>query len=315
MTINIRTLRFLALPMAFALMAGNAQAQIATTDEVTEMTFVPKCMSSNVQAKLVTLCPEGENENAKLNVTVYSPDFEQEKTFSIKARVTSTGNDGTTYEDIYDSWWTAVNSFHFYNLDEDQYYSSEDLFVTQTLFNDDDKYEYVRSKFKAVAAENGGTEYATVGFEVVQDDGTVVLSIDYEESEDYDTWWFIVKLNGEMYWFTVQSYYHRGRYSYCIYKIDKTASSVKKVKTLSGIKIAPRVVGKSHPVNIAFSHEAGEGTTVVVTALDGKVVAKRNVDAGETSIDISTARMTSGLYNFTVFSKGKVVENGKVIVK
>jgi len=100
-----------------------------------------------------------------------------------------------------------------------------------------------------------------------------------------------------------------------VYKLDKTTNIVKKVETSNDIRISPRFVSKSVPVNITFKEAINAEATIVVTSLDGKVVAKRRVGAGETSVYISTEGMAAGLYNFTVFSKGRVVEDGKVIVK
>lgn len=316
MIINIKTLKYLLLSMAFVLMAGRAQAQIAKMETGKHyLSFIPKSLSYDGQARLVTTNLEGSGASQKLTFTVFNPDFEQEKVISYNARITSTGSDGTSFEELDYNLTDAVAALRVFNLEEDGYYDSEDLYITQTLFNNDEKYEYVRTLRKESVGENGETVYKDCGFEVVQDDGTVVLTFDVGETDLY--WWLdVVLMNGQTYLLLqANDDAQRDTYLVHIYKLDKSSNSVKKAKTVDGIRISPRLVSKSQPVNIAFKQAASAGTSVVVTSLDGKVVARRTVNAGDTSIDISTTRMATGLYNFTVFAKGKVVENGKVIVK
>lgn len=54
-------------------------------------------MSSDGQVRLVTKSTEGSDGTAKVNITVYGSDFEQEKVISNDVRITSTGNTRTRY--------------------------------------------------------------------------------------------------------------------------------------------------------------------------------------------------------------------------
>jgi len=251
-------------------------------------------------------------------------------------------NDSWTY---YESANGLIRSFVLHDLDEDKGYNKSDqLIVTQSLFNDDSKYEYIRTLRKAGVAESGElntststsseesptqtetldkTVYGVCGYEVVSEDGSVVFTIEiddedvtyYTEGSDSENI-MVVKMNGELYFIvTTKSYSSSKSNKMLVYKLDKTTNSVKKVKTSNDIRILPRIVNNPQPVSITFKEAVNTDVNVVVTALDGKIVTKRNVRAGETSVDISTAGLATGLYNFTVLSKGRVVENGKVIVK
>lgn len=435
-----------------ALIAGRGQAQTALVEYDYDgmYQFIPKSMSSDGQVRLVTKSTEGSNGTAKVNITVYGSDFEQEKVISNNVRITSTGNTRTRYAtraviteadstditsdieervspddmdgsvteddlmsyysyygegisktadgyyystqygnkfygesvfrerypyyfvklaggkayrvsvrtytpDFTDSQWTSdswtyyeddmVCAFYLHDLDGDnEYATSKPLIVTQSLFNDDDKYEYVRTLRKAGATgtDGGGntyvvygevspietevtdkTVYGICGYEVVSEDGTVVFTIEIDDddvtyytgsSDNVNT--MVVKMNGELYFIvTTNSYSSSEKNKLLVYKLDKATNGVKKIETSNDINISPRIVSKSQPVNITFSQAASAESSVLVTSLDGKIMAKRRVNAGEKSISINTARMATGLYNFTVLCKGKVVENGKVIVK
>lgn len=270
----------------------------------------------------------------QVTVTRYVPDFTDSQWQS---------SSWTYYENVDD----IVCSFRLHDLDEDKGYTqSESLILTQSLFNDDDKYEYIRTLRKEGASGGGSSSvvdvtpsdneqspietetidesnYGIGGYEIVAEDGTVVFTIEiddkdvhyYAEGAENDNV-MVVKMNGELYFIvTTTSYSSSNTNKMLIYKLDKKTSSAKKLVTSNDIIISPRVVSKSQPVNISFKKAISADSNVIVTSLDGKVMAKRTVKAGETSVDISTSGMAAGLYNFTVINKGKVVENGKVIVK
>lgn len=54
---------------------------------------------------------------------------------------------------------------------------------------------------------------------------------------------------------------------------------------------------------------------VTVTSMDGRVIERTSIPAGERNIQIGTSRMTSGIYNLTIFANGQRIENCKIIVK
>jgi len=154
----------------------------------------------------------------RVNVRKYVPDFTGSQW---------TSNSWTDYENATD----MVRSFVLHDLDGDKGYSvSEPLIVTQSLFNDDSKYEYVRTLRKAGAKGGGGTItdnpstneespiqtktldetiYGVCGYEVVSEDGSVLFTIEiddddvtyYTEGSDSENI-MVVKMNGELYFIT-----------------------------------------------------------------------------------------------------------------
>lgn len=260
----------------------------------------------------------------EIHVMKYTPDF---------TNAEWTSSSWTDYE------YDMVRTFRLLDLDEDKNYSqSRSMILTQGLFNDDDKYEYIRTMRKAGGTGDDESSYVNVegypsqtvyiddvtygicGYEVVNEDGDVVftINVDDEDIEYYtedDEAIEILKMNGEVYFVISTEYYTVDNSKLLIYKLDKSSNSVKKITTANDILISPKFVGQRQPVSIDFSQPTSTPASVVVTSLDGKMVGRYNVKAGETSVKISTTAMASGLYNFTVYGKGGVLENGKVVVK
>ncbi len=52
-----------------------------------------------------------------------------------------------------------------------------------------------------------------------------------------------------------------------------------------------------------------------ITCVNGKLIERRTIPAGENTFKVNAAMMRSGMYNFTLQKKGEFVDNSKVIVK
>lgn len=440
----------LALALAFAPLATEAQTAMVEYKYNGMYQFMPQSMSADGEVRLVTKSIEGSKGTARVNLTIYGSNFEEEKVISNPVRVTSTGNtrtksatraiisqadttditnqieniatpddkdekvtaedlmtyanymgsdlattadgyyydkrysyrfygdtvfgerypyqfvtlkDGRAYSiyvikytpDFTDAQWTTsswtdyesdmVRTFRLHNLDEDEGYSqSQSLILTQSLFNDDDKYEYIRTMRKAGASGSDGyssvspdtgetppqqtevtdnVSYGICGYEVVNEDGIVVYTI---AIDDEDVTYFtegssnenimVVKMNGELYFIvTTESNSTSKMNKLLVYKLDKETSSAKRIVTSKDILISPTFVKDSQPVTITFKQPTSSRVCVTVTSLEGRVVAKRVVEAGTAAVDISTSGMAKGMYNFSVWGQGHVLENGKVLVR
>ncbi len=58
-----------------------------------------------------------------------------------------------------------------------------------------------------------------------------------------------------------------------------------------------------------------ETSSLVITDSNGRAIARRRVEAGQTNVPVTTDRMGSGVYNITLTEKGQKVENARIIVK
>ena len=97
--------------------------------------------------------------------------------------------------------------------------------------------------------------------------------------------------------------------------IDSQANAIQAV-SVDFVKIFPRMAGRGESITVETSSDAaGQRREVVVTAMDGRIVSRVAVPAGETVTRISTSRMAGGVYNFTVYAGGKKIENGKIVIR
>lgn len=201
--------------------------------------------------------------------------------------------------------------------------------LTQTLFNDDDKFEYLYETWESAPADtieydrdNDGeidsivvnNKFVYTGIELRQEDGTVLFRHDYSEDPEYGTSdCFMIDL-GEKVYLVLGT----GNFESVFYSIDKSTSSVSKVKSLPGMLRAYPNPARSGEVLTMDLPEAGAADArrdVRVTSMDGRTMMRQQVGRGERQVQIPLRRMPAGVYNFTLTENGRVVENSRIVVK
>ena len=213
--------------------------------------------------------------------------------------------------------------------------------VSQTLFNSDEGFEYILPKYKLSANGNVGGSYvingggdteqittqrsvviseqkelALAGFQVLSEDGNVVSDItfdgDFEGSIDLDCA-FVITIGNTTY--LAFDGYSNGQSSTIFYKIDRSTSSIQKVKTApSTMKLTPTVVNSGSTINVNFGDDNVKGSDLVVVSASGAAVQTYHVPAGQTSAQIQ-ANTSAGMYCISRLQKNKVAETKKIIVK
>ena len=213
--------------------------------------------------------------------------------------------------------------------------------VSQTLFNSDEGFEYILPKYKLSANGNVGGSYvingggdteqittqrsvviseqkelALAGFQVLSEDGNVVSDItfdgDFEGSIDLDCA-FVITIGNTTY--LAFDGYSNGQSSTIFYKIDRSTSSIQKVKTApSTMKLTPTVVNSGSTINVNFGDDNAKGSDLVVVSASGAAVQTYHVPAGQTSAQIQ-ANTSAGMYCISRLQKNKAAETKKIIVK
>ena len=213
--------------------------------------------------------------------------------------------------------------------------------VSQTLFNSDEGFEYILPKYKLSANGNVGGSYvingggdteqittqrsvviseqkelALAGFQVLSEDGNVVSDItfdgDFEGSIDLDCA-FVITIGNTTY--LAFDGYSNGQSSTIFYKIDRSTSSIQKVKTApSTMKLTPTVVNSGSTINVNFGDDNVKGSDLVVVSASGAAVQTYHVPAGQTSAQIQ-ANSSAGMYCISRLQKNKIAETKKFIVK
>lgn len=213
--------------------------------------------------------------------------------------------------------------------------------VSQTLFNSDEGFEYILPKYKLSANGNVGGSYvingggdteqittqrsvviseqkelALAGFQVLSEDGNVVSDItfdgDFEGSIDLDCA-FVITIGNTTY--LAFDGYSNGQSSTIFYKIDRSTSSIQKVKMApSTMKLTPTVVNSGSTINVNFGDDNVKGSDLVVVSASGAAVQTYHVPAGQTSAQIQ-ANTSAGMYCISRLQKNKAAETKKIIVK
>ena len=204
--------------------------------------------------------------------------------------------------------------------------------ITQTLFNDDDKYEFllpVMEVFERSSYSSSSdvliTEYRpkAVGYKVFSEDGKMLheLIINAEKDEElyFDAY---VSTLGNKNYLIVESYRDVAGEGYTdevtrFYEIKKDGTGIQKVREMRGsMNIRPTVANRDEQITITLNDDNNSAAReLIITGVNGQLVERRTIPAGENSVKVSAAMMRSGMYNFTLQKKGEIVDNGKVIVK
>lgn len=224
---------------------------------------------------------------------------------------------------------------------------------SQTFFNDDEAFEYVR--FKAEVAEGGESSFNPVtddpqspeaylfgitntdrdgdgeidykrtlygvhytGLEVVNENNQVLYTFPMpDNAEGKPTVEFFKSDNSILAQVNYNWHNDQGRYVQTVrfYRIDKSAGSVAKViKEENHITARPNPASKGKPVVVDLPSSASE-RTVRVTSLNGSTVMSLKIEANTTQIPVPTENLTSGTYLITVTDKGHTSETCKIIVR
>lgn len=194
----------------------------------------------------------------------------------------------------------------FLNLDECGYYQSFIPF-TQTLFNNDDKVEFIR-----VFGEQDqyGHMINIERYEIVNEDNEVLFTIE-------ETGGIVVLRWKGMDYLIFTDYNDNDQEVMNVYAINKDGneSSISKVKTISGLKAFPALANRNSVVDVTIDEaSATEGGELVIVDNGGRVVAKQPFEPGQTTVPVRTSRMRTGVYNITL-NNGAKVENARIIVK
>lgn len=221
---------------------------------------------------------------------------------------------------LYDDGFEEIRSLSVYtgrdegfvvpliNLDEPLVSDGDNysLFLTQALFNNDDKFEFVRCV--------EGEHYKNIAFEIVNEDNKVLTKINSPE-DSYRSYPRILKWN-DKYYFCIYSYTKDYSYFWNIYLIEKETNSVRKVNSAPLMSVMPALAERNSIVNVTLDAETVKnGGDLIITDSNGRTIGRSHVEAGQTSVPVTTDRMSSGIYNITLTEKGQKVENARIIVK
>lgn len=235
-----------------------------------------------------------------------------------------------------------VLSIYYQNFDTQA--ESNRFTLSQTLFNSDDKFEYIIPKLVltdisdyVVSMPSNGREIVLSrselisdydnptmkGLQVVSSDGTVLHDIDfmdgfykdYDEYSEYDNEIYGITIGGKDY-LVIDGYMESNdedeedRECVLFYRINRQTNSLQEVKN---VPVKMRAKQQASTINVQLSNTT-EPSELILTNSLGQIIGKKNVPAGENVATFKTS-MPKGMYNVTRVQNGKQIENGKILMK
>lgn len=214
---------------------------------------------------------------------------------------------------------------------------SSDEFVqaTQTLFNNDEAYEYIcpiletRQDGEVRKEDRDGdgeidryeTSYSVfaTGFKVISESGATLSTVSFgnnlvNRSYDYTN---LITINDKRYLQFRVFEFSNGSYgaSYNIfYKIDRNASSIRQMGAPIKTKVYPTVADRNETITVEVGGNAADREVFVHNAA-GQTVFRQTVPAGQNTVQINAAMLSRGLNVVSVKSGKGGSEACKVIVK
>lgn len=192
-------------------------------------------------------------------------------------------------------------SVEFYDFDTfaDEY----EFYFSQTLFNNDEKFEYI----KLIVNESG--KYS--GLQIKSETGEVLSTVTFNNALSWCDLQ-VFKMKSKVYLLVVAKYEDL---TY-IYRIDKETSTVQKMKTVEGINIMPRMPKRHEVVTVELDDVSDEAREIQVVNGAGQMVDRIIVPAGQKQVQLNSAHMSPGINIINVKgSDNKAVSSQKIFVK
>lgn len=313
-----------------------------------EFSITPSAYAYDGKATAVGVNSDDENEC--YSIMILDKDMKTTEHFNIKHCYTlqryietttikkSEFDTTLTQEELDNAEWTKEgnvdqNCIRFYPFDSDFCDYDSNIFIndypcpvvfTQTLWNDDDKWEYLYPIFgeatKTTSApvefgrnENGlvvkryvDIEQPVIGLAVKNEDGDVIAS--FQTDYSFDTEWAIVVLAGNIY-ICLEGYRH-GYRNRIIYKYDPHSASIKEVSRTKAKEAKVEVNGRTITID-AIDQKADEA---VLFNMSGCKVASARRGTGD-NITINANNVPKGIYNVATSSNGRIAGVQKIILK
>ena len=222
----------------------------------------------------------------------------------------------------------GISCLYFTDFDEGSWDYDGYFYVTQTLFNDDERYEYIQPMFEYIVEKtetdrdgDGGIDYieteynvGLTGFKIMTTSGEELQRVDLDKTDYYDGGFYLLKINGKYYLYLYVGGEGDDYYTY-FYRINRETSSIQQVGApIKGMSVSPRTQGRGGSFTVELDGESNAEREVFVTDAAGRTVWRQTVPAGLKTVRISASRLGRGL-NVVTVRGGKQGESCKVIVK
>lgn len=195
-------------------------------------------------------------------------------------------------------------------------YENDDSDITQTLFNNDDNYEYIAPIW---GNDPNSTRQTIKGYKIVNETGEILATITPPDEWIYDSCLGVYNTESGVYIriagnaMDVDGTYKNESIT-VIYKIDKESSSIQQVSAFTGrMDVNPRMAANQTPVTVTLDENTSY-TSIDLIDIAGHIVQSIPVN-GETTISIDTSWLPRGVYIVKASGKDQSQDTCKIIVQ
>ena len=289
---------------ALGFMSVGASAQMLEekpilTDLNNYLGTIPSCFVKDAKPYLVLEAIEPYNNDVNNNGKYDSYYYIYDENLSLVKEITSENKIGIAYY-----------------LECGQAFDGDGMYFSQTLFNDDDAFEYIEyDRNEGEPNEYGyGDPYSTY-FRIVSDNGKELARVTFDKPVIAGFEFHVIRLGNKVY-LNVESFQSNCASYRKFFLINKSAngeSAIREVEAPEALQAFPSLARKNQRVSIELGKHAGD--RLQLTAANGSVVRQVPVKAGQKSVQLSTRGLSSGLYVVSTVGKNGAQENCKLVIK
>ena len=194
---------------------------------------------------------------------------------------------------IYDNGLTLIHQINSPARGWDKLYfvdinnmNSPSAILTQTLFNNDNNYEYLVNNYD-------NNEW--IGSSIVSEDGTTIFSWQpsAQGNESHST--FIVKWSNSYYLVTFERDNSNHQRIYTWYRIDRQTQSISRVEGEMPMNVFPSVADRSQTITVELG-EGNNATEVQVVNALGQVVKTVPVQSDQREVQLRASDLNGGMH-------------------
>lgn len=233
----------------------------------------------------------------------------------------------------------------YINLNNGNGGSNFEFYLSQTLFNQDDDFEYIVPKYTLINGSSTSVPQPTspiyvgddqsiilssdslispstvalAGFKVVNADGSVISETNFSSPFETDNSQikcaYLIRIGSKLYLAFDGWNYDNGHTTY-FYEINSSASSIRQVKAANyGMSIiSNNINSQAHSFDVTFKDGNKEPSELIVTSATGTTLSRVKVPQGKTSTQLSVVS-PKGIAIITRLQNGKVIESKKIVLK
>lgn len=239
-----------------------------------DMYFTPGCFTKNGETLIVMT--EGDKEVKAINI--YDNEFNLIKTIRAKKSFSCA-----------DFVYASTNGFIS---------SERHLYVTQTLFNNDDKFEYL--------------EEIKGGLNIMSEDGTVLQTVKFDDNSSDCC--VILSIDNKTY-IQTRLRVGEGKYDMYLYPITRTATGVNSVGAPKRLHVSPTLASRNEPITVEIGDSEMNDREIAVVNAAGQTVFLTKVHVGDKSVTIDPGKLSRGLNIVKATNGNKAVEYCKILVR